>query len=311
MPKGSKRPGNPWCEVLAGKDRTDQNKAMVMKQTFALALFGAFAAAHSGPLVAADSRPATTPASAVLTYADLADLADSTPMVIRAQPRKVIAVEPARARGLKPGWGRYYVEARTEGVIAGNQPVGELLRYLVDLPLDAKGKPPAFKKKSVVLFARTVPGRPGELQLVKPDAQLLWDAALDARLRAVIGEFYAPAAPHKVTGVREALYVSGNLAGEGESQLFLATANGEPAAVTVTRKPGLPPHWSVSFSEVVSGEAAPPLRGTLAWYRLACFLPSQLPAGANISSTAADRTAAAQDYRFVMEQLGPCPRTRK
>jgi hypothetical protein len=259
----------------------------------------------------ADSRPALPPASAVLTYADLADLADSAPMVIRAQPRKVIAVEPERTRGLRPGWGRFYVEAKTEGVIAGTQPLGELLRYLVDLPLDAKGKPPAFKKKSVVLFARTVPGHPGELQLIKPDAQLLWDVPLDARLRGVIKELYAPGAPHKVTGVRETIHVAGDLAGEGESQLFLSTANGEPAAVTVTRSPGLQPRWSVSFSEVVSSEAEPPRRETLAWYRLACFLPGQLPPGANISATAADRSAAVQDYRFVLDQLGPCPRSRR
>lgn len=272
----------------------------------ATALLGAFA---STPAVA-DSPVLAPPASAALTYADLADLADAAPMVIRAQPRKVVQVEPERARGLKPGWGRFYVEAKTEGVIAGTMPLGEQLRYLVDLPLDAKGKPLKFKKKSVVLFARTVPGRPGELQLVKPDAQVLWDAALDMRLRAVIKDLYDPGAPHKVSGVREAIHVAGDLAGEGESQLFLTTTNGEPAAITVSRKPNAPPRWTVSFSEVVAGEAAP-ARDTLGWYRLACFLPAQLPQGANISATAADRSAAARDYRFVMEQLGPCPRSRK
>lgn len=258
-----------------------------------------------------DSRPLPPPASSLLTYADLADLADQAPMVIRAQPRKVVPVEPERARGLRPGWGRFYVEAKTEGVIAGTQPLGPLLRYLVDSPLDAKGKPAPFKKKSVVLFARTVPSRPGELQLVTPDAQLLWDAALDQRLRAVLKELYDPAAPHKVTGVREAMHVGGELAGEGETQLFLSTANGEPAAVTVTRKPGFAPRWSVSFSEVVSSEAAPPARESLGWYRLACFLPGQLPASANIGTVAADRAAAVRDYRFVIEQLGACPRSRK
>jgi len=261
--------------------------------------------------LAADSRLPAAPASAVLTYADLADLADSAPLVIRAQPRKIVQVEPERARGLRPGWGRFYVEAKTEGVIAGTVPLGEALRYLVDLPLDPKGKPPAFKKKSVVLFARAVPGRPGELQLVRPDAQLLWDAQLDTRLRAVLKELYAPGAPHKVTGVREAIHVGGDLAGEGETQLFLATANGEPAAVTVNRTPGRPPRWSVSFSEVVAGDAAVPGRDTLGWYRLACFLPAQLPKAANISNAAADREAAARDYRFVIEQLGPCPRSRQ
>ncbi|MBN8500790.1 MAG: hypothetical protein J0M19_06530 [Sphingomonadales bacterium] len=257
-----------------------------------------------------DSRPVAPAASSSLTYADLADLADAAPMVVKAQPRKIIAVEPERARGLRPGWGRFYVEARTEAVIAGTQPLGEQLRYLVDLPLDAKGKPPAFKKKSVVLFARIVPARPGELQLVKPDGQLLWDGALDGRLREVLKELYAPGAPHKVTGVREAIHVSGDLAGEGESQIFLATANGEPAAITVVRKPGQPPAWSVSFTEVVAGETAPPRRDSLAWYRLACFLPRQLPAAANIGATAADRSAAVRDYRFVTDELGPCLRTR-
>ena len=254
--------------------------------------------------------PAPAPAS-LLSYADIADLTESTPLVIRAQPRKVIKVEPERARGLRAGWGRFYVEARTEAVIAGSAPVGEALRYLVDLPLDTKGKPAPFKKKSVVLFARAVPGRPGELQLVKPDAQILWDPMFDGRLRGIIKEFYTPAAPHRVTGVREAIHVGGDLAGSGETQLFLSTANGEPAAITVARQPGVPPRWSVSFSEVVAGEAAPPRRDTLAWYRLACFLPPQLPAEAIISSTANDRSAAARDYRFVIEQLGSCPRSRK
>lgn len=257
----------------------------------------------------ADSRVPPPAASTALSYADIADLADGAPMVIRAQPRKIVAVEPERARGVKQGWGRFYVEAKTEGVVAGNQPLGELQRYLVDLLLDAKGKPPALKKKSVVLFARPVAGRPGELQLVRPDGQLMWDQPLDQRLRDILKELYAPGAPHKVTGVREAIFVPGGLAGESESQFFLATANGEPAAITVHRAPGQAPRWTVSFTELVSADAEAPRRDSLTWYRLACFLPRQLPAEANISATASDRSAAIGDYRFVMEQLGNCPRS--
>ena len=255
-----------------------------------------------------DSRPAAAIAPLV-TYADLADLADGAPLVIRAQPRKIAAVEPARARGLRPGWGRFYIEARTEALIAGRAPLGEALQYLVDLPLDAKGKPPAIKKKSVVLFARAVPGHPGELQLVAPDAQVLWDAALDARIKAVLRELYAPSAPPRITGVREAVHVSGDLAGAGETQIFLLSASGEPAAMTVTSLPGGAPRWGVSFSELVASDLAPP-RDSLGWYRLACFLPAVLPAAANGSDEPADRAAAAQDYGFVRNQLGPCPRTR-
>jgi hypothetical protein len=256
----------------------------------------------------ADSPPGPVPAP--VTYADLADLADATPLVIRAQPRKIIKVEPERARGLRAGWGRYYVEAKTEALIAGTVPLGGALTYLVDLPLDPKGKPPAIKKKSVVLFARAVPGRPGELQLVAPDAQLLWDPALELRVKSLLAELYAPGAPHRITGVREAIHVSGDLAGEGETQIFLTAADGDPAAITVNRKPGQAPQWGVSYSELAVSDAAP-RRDSLGWYRLACFLPRALPESANISPRLADQSRAAADYAYVMAALGPCPRTRK
>ncbi len=252
-------------------------------------------------------------AVATATYADLADLADGAPLVIRAQPRKVAAVEAARARGLRAGWGRYYVEAKTEALIAGAAPLGEALRYLVDLPLDAKGKPPQLKKKSVVVFARAVAGRPGELQLVAPDAQLLWDQALDARIKAVLRELYAAKAPPRIIAVREAVHVSGDLAGAGETQIFLLAASGDPAAITVTRTPSAAPQWGVSFSELVETSAAP-ARDTLGWYRLACFMPAALPDAAGTSESSgssADRVAAAQDYGFVRDQLGACPRNRR
>ena len=256
-----------------------------------------------------DSRPAAAIAPLV-TYADLVDLADGAPLVIRAQPRKIAAVEPARARGLRPGWGRFYIEARTEALIAGRAPLGEALQYLVDLPLDAKGKPPAIKKKSFVLFARAVTGHPGELQLVAPDAQLLWDGALDARLKGVLRELFAPAAAPRISGVREAVHTGGDLAGAGETQIFLVSASGEPAAMTISRAPGRAPQWGVSFSELVASDSAP-ARDTLAWYRLACFLPAALPESANTSPDGDDRAAALQDYAYVREQLGACPRTRR
>ncbi|MBS0481906.1 MAG: hypothetical protein JSR96_07065 [Proteobacteria bacterium] len=244
------------------------------------------------------------------TYADLADLSDQTPLVIKAQVRKVIALEPARAAGVRPGWARVYIEARTEALIAGNRGLGEQLSYLADLRLDPRGKLPSLKKKSVILFARPVAGRPAELQLVAPDAQLAWDAALETRIKAILAELYAPGAPQKVTGVREALHVPGNLADAGETQIFLATASGEPSALTVARSPGGPPRFSASFSEVVGDSGGLPARDTLAWYRLACFLPQQLPARANISDSVEDRAAAARDYRAAISQLGPCERTR-
>lgn len=282
---------------------------MTLPKRACLLTLTAAAAALSTSLARADSPPAP-PVPAGPSYADLADLADGAPLVVRAQVRKAVPVEPARARGLRPGWIRAYVEARTEGVIGGSRPLGEQLAYLVDVKADAKGKLPKLKKASVILFARPVAGRPAELQLVAPDAQLAWSAPLEERVKSLLGELYAAGAPPRITGVREALHVGGTLAGEGETQVFLSSASGEPAAITVARRPGQPPRFSASFSELVgAGEGLPP-RDTLAWYRLACFLPAQLPAAANIAEGTADRAAAALDYRTAMTQLGPCPRTR-
>ena len=148
--------------------------------TFAIALLGA--AAPLPALAQADSLSAEPQA----TYADLVALADRADMVVRAQIRKQIALEPERATGVAPGFARLYIEAQTISLIAGTTGVGEKLRYLVDVPLDARGKVPRLKKQEVLLFAQGVPGRPGELQLVGESGQLPYSPAFEARLRPVL-----------------------------------------------------------------------------------------------------------------------------
>jgi hypothetical protein len=265
-----------------------------------MATLSAFARA-----AAPDSSPAAP------TYADLADLADSARMVIRAEVRKLAPVEPERARNVRAGWRRYYIEARTQALIRGDMALGQSLRYLADLPSDAHGKPPAVKKKAALLFATAARGPEGDLQLAAPDAQILWDPATETRVRAILAELVAADAPKKVTGVREAIYVPGNLAGEGETQFFLDTADQSAASITVEHKPGSAPAWGVSFSEVAAPVGSPPQRDTLTWYRLACFLPNALPSSANLSDGPDSRAQAEADYRTVLGQLGPCPRNRK
>lgn len=284
-----------------------------------LALAATPALSDSQPAAAGASRPAATAAlnggiaSSSLTYADLVDLADRAPSVVRVQIRKVVPVEPARAPGVRAGWVRMYIEARPMALLSGPPLPAESLRYLVDVPLDSKGKPPKLPrlaKRGVIVFARTVADRPGELQLVAPDAQVLWDEAVEARLKAILTELLATGAPGRISGVREAIYVPGTLAGQGETQMFLATADGEPASIIVVHEPGKATRWSVSFSEVVDSTGQPPARETLAWYRLACFLPVLLPREAAVSATDADRAQARMDYRMVRESLGDCPRSR-
>lgn len=285
---------------------------MANKKNLHCAVLGllAGALAWSSPLAAAADSRQPAPVAPPPSYADLADLADASPLVARVQLRKLTPLEPGRAQNVRPGWGRFYVEAKTQEVIFGRVALGEAVQFLADLPLNPKGKPPPLKKKSVLLFAQPVPSRPGALQLVAPDAMLVWDAGLDARVRAVLGELNAPGAPQPIRGVREAIHVPGNLAGEGETQLFLATADGEPAAITVRRAPGRAPEWSVSFSEVVGEAGDVPKPDTLRWYRLACFLPAGAAQRTNVLGTPRERTQALADLRFVLGELGPCPRTR-
>ena len=256
--------------------------------------------------VAAAPLPEAAP---TVTYADLADLADAADVVVHAKVAKQIALPPERAANVAPGLTRLYIEAQTQALLAGTVPLGESVRYLVDVPLDAKGKAPKLKKREFILFARTVPGRPGELQLVHPTAQIAYDPSAAARLRPIVAELAASDAAPAITGVRDALAVPGTLVGESETQIFLGTASGDPVSLTVVRRPGMEPAWGVSYSEIVDQAARPPAQGTLAWYRLACFLPPQLPRGANLAQDAASRARAAADYAFVLQQLGACPRT--
>jgi hypothetical protein len=70
------------------------------------------------------------------------------------------------------------------------------------------------------------------------------------------------------------------------------------------------PSWGVSWSEIVDQSARPPEPLTVGWYRLACFLPERLPADAFLQQDPAAQRRAEADYRFIVEQLGGCPRLR-
>ncbi|MBA4768147.1 MAG: hypothetical protein H2049_11025 [Porphyrobacter sp.] len=282
-------------------------------KTLAMAgmVFGALATVPSAALAqTARGGDVAQPAGAAFgpTYADLATLSDAAELVVRVQIRKTTALKPDRAPGLAPGFARLYVEANTVALIAGRSGVGAAVTYLVDVPLDAKGKVPKLKKREFVLFARGVPGRAGTLQLIGPAAQLDYTPALEARLRPILTELYSPDAAPRITGVSDALAVPGTLTGESETQIFLATENRSPVSITVLRRPGQRVQWGVSWGEIIDAAARPPSPESLRWYRLACALPAQLPSGANLARDAEERRLAAGDYAFVRQALGPCER---
>ena len=248
--------------------------------------------------------------SSELTYADLVDLSEAAPLVIRATVKRQTALKPERSGNVAPGMARLYVEADTVALISGSVPIGGTLKYLVDVPLDAKGKVPKLKNSDVILFAQSVPGRPSQIQLVDTSAQFLWNEALEQRLRPILTDVLSPDKPAVVTGVRSVLSVPGNLVGESETQLFFETADNAPVSATVLRRPGQPPEWGVSWTEIVDQSASPVRPGTLNWYRLACSIPKTLPPGANLSQDGRSQAQAARDYQFVIEQLGTCTRNR-
>ena len=292
-----------------------------------VALALAAGAAPANHALAQDAAPPTVvlPAAASqgLTYADLVDLTQASALIVRAVVRKEAPVEPERSPGLRPGFVRLYLEAAPVGALVGQLPPVAVVHYLADVPLAADGQPPKLKRQEVLLFAHAPtgdaanppPGAPPakamDIQLVAPDAQLAWEPAVEARTAAIFQELIAPGAPPAVSGVREAIYVPGTLAGEGETQIFLAMAGGTPASISVEHAPGKPAAWSASFSEVVDPSGRPPAPDTLAWYRLACGLPPALPDGANVSEGDASRAQAAADYAAVLAGLGPCTRNRR
>jgi hypothetical protein len=260
-------------------------------------------AAHAQPL-----PPAAAVETEGATYADLATLSDAADQVIRTRIRQQTTLKPERAPGLAAGFARIYITADTVALIAGRTGVGPSLAFLVDLPLDAKGKVPKLKKREFILFADTVPGRPGEVRLVAPGAMLAHTPALEARLRPILTELYSADVPPRITGISDALAVPGTLTGESETQIFLATENRAPVSLTILRRPGQRVQWGVSWGEIIDSAARPPAPESLRWYRLACALPAQLPSNANLARDPAERRLAAGDYAFVISQLGACER---
>jgi hypothetical protein len=281
-----------------------QRRPLRARRLHALALPLALACVPAG----APRGPAAPPGPPP-TYADLVTLAEAAPVVAELTVKGQAVVPPERAPGLAPGHARLYLETQTVRVLKGPSALGESVHYLADVPVDAKGKPPKLKKQTFLVFARPVAGHPGELQLVAPGAQLPFDAWVETRVRSIISQLVAPGVPPRITGVHDVISVAGNLAGESETQMFVDTASGAPASLSVVRRPNMDPTWGVSWSEIVDQAAKPPERETIAWYRLACSLPRALPASAYLQSDAAGRSRAEADYRFILDQLGPCERT--
>jgi hypothetical protein len=270
-----------------------------------LILFGALtfaSAASSQPIVSAQNYAGES-------YADLADLALAARATVIVTVRNSVRLKGPDAVGVAPGNVRFYVEGDIDALIAGNGGLPATVSWLVDVPLDAANHPPKLKKLKLILLARPIPGKPGTLQLVSRKAQLAWTPEREQRLRAILSEANSASAPPVVTGVGHAFHVAGSIPGEGETQIFLKTADNRPVSLNIQRHPGEDTRWSVSLGEIVDDQAAAPKRETLLWYRLACGLPATLSDDVVADQAAEDAAQARDDYRLVLKSLGPCGRT--
>jgi hypothetical protein len=263
--------------------------------------------------VLAGHAPAASQSTAAASpppYADLADLALAAPISAHVRVREASRIKPSPTMLVPAGKLRYLVTADVIALIRGNGGVPPQVRYLVDLLPDSNGKAPKLKKTEAIIFAAPVPKRDGQIQLVAPDAQLPLSAGLADRTRAIIMAATRADAPPKITGVGDAFHVAGTLPEQGETQIFLIADDGRPVSLSVWREPGVAPRWALSLDEIVDQTGAPPTRDTLLWYRLACFLPRTLPEASSAALAPDAARIAAEDYKIVIDGLGPCSRRR-
>lgn len=246
-----------------------------------------------------------------LQYADLADLAVHAPVIARITVNKAIKVEPERSIGAPIGTRRFYIIGATNALIRGRGGIADTIRYIIDVPMDARGRTPKLKKREMIVFGRRVPGRPEEIQLVAADAQIAWTPARASRIRDIVKEVVAQDSPPAIKRIGNAFHVPGTIIGEGETQIFLESDSGQPVSITILSRAGQKKRWAVSLSEIVDEAARAPIRNSLLWYRLACFLPRDLPEEALTGTNPSDSNRARRDYRMVIQDLGNCPRSRR
>jgi hypothetical protein len=248
------------------------------------------------------------PTPSPYSYADLADLALSGPILAELRIRKAEKLPPANPQVAQTRQ-RYLILADVTSVIRGTGGLPPRVEFLYDARRDAQGRLPKLNKARVIVAALPVAGKPTSLQLASPEALIMAVSSEGGTLRSIVRDVIDPAAPPAITGVGSAFHVPGTLEGEGDSQIFLTTRDGRPISFNVVRTPASAPRWSVSIDELVDMSAAQPRRDTLLWYRLACFLPATLP----VASTEANPEYAAilsEDYQTVKRGLGTCRRTR-
>lgn len=247
--------------------------------------------------------------SSTYQYADLADLALAAPITAHVKVKSAQRLAKELSSGVKAGWARLLITADVIALIKASGEVPQRVRFLVDLPLDSRGKTEKLKKTESLVFAGVA--GPATLRLVAPDARIPWSAENARTVRAILGEAARSDAPPVVRGISSAFHSEGSIPGEGETQIFLNSPEEKPVSLTVQRRAGESPRWFVSQGEVVDEGTSQPRPNSLLWYRVACSLPPAIPPTAVEGQQSETVARIAQDYQLVLNGLGTCARSRK
>lgn len=246
---------------------------------------------------------AKAPAAAMVSYADVADLATEAPIIAKA---RIASVKSVEIKGDTPSLAtRSYhnITVRIDSLIRGEGGLAPRVSFLA-----VAGSQRPRSGTTVLLYAR--PGKlSNHIQLISLHALQPWSVELETVTRAITSEVLSANPAPAILAVGDAFHVPGTVEGESETQIFLKTSTGAPVSLSIVHRPAEATRWGVSLGEIVDDAAVPPARNTLLWYRLACGLPDTLPASSTRGLAVLDAEATRRDYRFVMESLGRCGRT--
>ena len=245
---------------------------------------------------------ALSPVSAAPSYADLADLTLAAPVIVRAKITGSEKINIKDSISLAPHRARLLITASVDAALTAPGSVPPTLSWLWDAPPDARGKPPKPKGETVLAWL-DAPAADGKTRLIAGNGQKPWDEAMEARVRSIATEARSGSIP-AINGVSNGFRADGTIPGESESQFFLTSANGQRLTMVVITKPGEPRRVAIARGDLIDESAAVVRPETLMRYRLACYLPNDLPLNAGGKDS-----ALAADWHAALASLGPCGRT--
>ncbi len=285
----------------------------IIKIPITLILLFLFAFSASPMIMGTGYAKATTSQKNNLSYADIADLSEAAPIIATVRVLSMKTVERPATEGATAKIKYHLVTGKIESLIRGKDGLPSKVYFLIEKPKSAKtaneSANSGWQRNQTALIYAKQGNQPSALQLVSRNAAQKWSAEAEATTRAVTTELLSANSPPQIIGIGDVFHVTGTIAGESETQIFLKTITGSPVSISILHRPGNSIKWGVSLGEIVDDAAVPPTSNTLLWYRLACSLPTTLPLQSTDNLPVLDAEAARSDYRFVMESLGSCGRT--